>query len=210
MFLCENHCKLWTVSVLTLKQIFWKMQTFFKKLEYHFLVESTKIENAIFVDTKLPFQKPILRQIEWWVQNGTITENGDLPVTTLFFWRFCFSVRTFYKELIWCTNYPNVHVDTFRKSWSFIWECFFPVNIHKTKILHWGFRTKLAQNEVLECYDKPMHWTLSIFSKKFGQNMFLQNCCFVIYLLVYFICLYIYLFIFEKKVIWDFDWNHLN
>ena len=76
------------------------MQTFFKKLEYHFLVESTKIENAVFVDTKLPFQKPILRQIEWWVQNGTITENGDLPVTTLFFWKFCFSVRTSSKVLI--------------------------------------------------------------------------------------------------------------
>ena len=33
---------------LTLKQIFWKTKTFFKKLEYRFLVESTKIENASF------------------------------------------------------------------------------------------------------------------------------------------------------------------
>ena len=32
----------------TLKQIFWKKKTFFKKLEYHFLVETTKIENALF------------------------------------------------------------------------------------------------------------------------------------------------------------------
>ena len=32
---------------LTLKQIFWKTKSFFKKLEYHFLVE-TKIENALF------------------------------------------------------------------------------------------------------------------------------------------------------------------
>ena len=31
-----------------LKQIFWKMKTFFKKLEYCFLVESAKIENAFF------------------------------------------------------------------------------------------------------------------------------------------------------------------
>ena len=35
-------------NTLTLKQIFWKTKTFFKKLEYHFLVESTKIENASF------------------------------------------------------------------------------------------------------------------------------------------------------------------
>ena len=35
-------------STLTLKQIFWKTKTFFKKLEYYFLVESIKIENALF------------------------------------------------------------------------------------------------------------------------------------------------------------------
>ena len=27
--------------------------------------------------------------------------------------------------MIWRTNYPNVHVRTFRKRWSFIWQCFF-------------------------------------------------------------------------------------
>ena len=32
----------------TWKQIFWKSKTFFKKLEYHFVVESTKIEKASF------------------------------------------------------------------------------------------------------------------------------------------------------------------
>ena len=33
---------------LTLKQIFWKTKTFFKKLEYCFLVESNKVKNVIF------------------------------------------------------------------------------------------------------------------------------------------------------------------
>ena len=32
--------------------------------------------------TKLPCQKPILRQTEWVVQNGLITKNGILPITT--------------------------------------------------------------------------------------------------------------------------------
>ena len=31
---------------LSLKQIFWETRTFFKELEYSFLVESNKIENA--------------------------------------------------------------------------------------------------------------------------------------------------------------------
>ena len=35
-------------KTLTLIQIFWKTKTFFKKLEYAFLVESAKIENASF------------------------------------------------------------------------------------------------------------------------------------------------------------------
>ena len=45
-----------TVSLI-LKQIFWKTKIFLKKLEYHFLVESTKIETHNF-HTKLPYQKP--------------------------------------------------------------------------------------------------------------------------------------------------------
>ena len=35
-------------NTLTVKQIFWKTKTFFKKLESRFLVESTKIENVSF------------------------------------------------------------------------------------------------------------------------------------------------------------------
>ena len=35
-------------NTLTLKQIFCKMKFFFKKLEYLFLVETTKTENASF------------------------------------------------------------------------------------------------------------------------------------------------------------------
>ena len=51
----DRHVFMWqsvkvsnVFNTLTLKQIFWKTKTFFKKLEYRFLVESTKIENASF------------------------------------------------------------------------------------------------------------------------------------------------------------------
>ena len=39
----------------------------------------------------------MLRQIEWGVQNGPITKNAVLPVTTKFFRKFNFSVRASYK-----------------------------------------------------------------------------------------------------------------
>ena len=85
-----------------------------------------------YFHTKLPYQKPMERQIKWWLQNGPIKKNRVLPVTTLFFWKFCFSLRTSYKELICCTNYPNAYICTFCKCWSFIWQCFFPVSIFKS------------------------------------------------------------------------------
>ena len=49
-------------------------------------------------------------------------KNGVFSVTTLFFWKFCSSLRTSHKELIWCTNEPNTHIRTFFK--SLIWRCF--------------------------------------------------------------------------------------
>ena len=76
----------------------------------------------------------MLRQIEWRVQNRSIAKNGVLLETSLFLWKFCFSLRTSYKELIWCTNGRNAHMRTFCNSWSFIWRCFFPVSILKDNV----------------------------------------------------------------------------
>ena len=49
MFLCDNLRILNVFNTVTLKQIFWKTKTFFKKLGYRFLVESAKIENVSFL-----------------------------------------------------------------------------------------------------------------------------------------------------------------
>ena len=109
-------------NTLFLKQIFWKAKAFSKKLVHRFLVESTKIENV----------QPMLRQIKWWLQNEPIKKNGVLPVTTLFFWKICFSLRTSCKELVCCIKNPNAHICTFCKPWSFIWQYFFAVSNYKT------------------------------------------------------------------------------
>ena len=88
------------LNTLTLKPIFSKTKTFFKKLEDRFLDESTRIENATFPYNTAQSANPMLRQIEWGVRDGLITKNGVLPVTNLFFRKFCSSLRTSYKELI--------------------------------------------------------------------------------------------------------------
>ena len=64
-------------NTLILTQIFWKAKTFSEKLKHRFAAENTKIEGVTF-------EKPILMQTEWKVQNEPLTKNGVLPVTTLF------------------------------------------------------------------------------------------------------------------------------
>ena len=125
-------------STLTVKEIFWKTQILFKKLEYRFLVQSTKIESYIWklrLNATFPYKTALSEaniKTNRVGSNGSITKNEVLPETTLFFQKFCFSLRNSYKELIWCTYDLNVHIHTFEKRWSFVWVCFFPVNILKT------------------------------------------------------------------------------
>ena len=104
------------------------MKTFFKRLflKTIILAESTRIENTIFPNkTALP--EANVKTLEWKVQHEPITKNRVLLVTTLYFWKFRFSPRISYKELIWCTSYLNVCIHTFPKRCSFILGCFNPL-----------------------------------------------------------------------------------
>ena len=88
----------------------------------------------------------------------------------LIFWKFCFSLKTSYKELICCTNNPNVRICSFCKRSTFIWWCFFSVSIlnkditeikSKIKITAWNICTKknkMINKEVLckTCFS-PIH-----------------------------------------------------
>ena len=109
--------------------------------------------------TKLPCQKPMLRQIKCWLQNGPIKKNVVLPLTTLLFENFV-SVRTSFKELICCTNNPNTHICTLCKRWSFIWRSFFPVSICKN-----NYFVKIWWHVMNGCFWKPclfeLNWTIS-------------------------------------------------
>ena len=118
-------------NTLTLKQIFWKTNFFSQKLEYSFLVESTKIENASFPYKTAMSEANVKtnRIVQRRVQIGPITKSG---LTTSLFWKFGFSLRISYKELFWYTGDPNVHIHTFSKGWNFIWWWFFLVSILKS------------------------------------------------------------------------------
>ena len=75
--------------------------------------------------TKLPYQKPMLRQINSWLQNGPITKNGVLPVANLNLILFQFKDLLQRVDLLY--QQPKCPFSTFCKRCSFIWRCFFPV-----------------------------------------------------------------------------------
>ena len=66
-------------NTLTLEKFFWKTKTFFKKLEFRFLVEATKIENIAFPFKTALSEANVKTNI---MANKQITKSGVLPVTT--------------------------------------------------------------------------------------------------------------------------------
>ena len=90
------------------------------------LVESIMIGNATFL------YKTALSEASFktnWM--GSTKWTYLKKMTPLCFWKFCFSIRTSYEELVWCTNYPNIHIHPFHKGWRYIWRCFLTVIILK-------------------------------------------------------------------------------
>ena len=61
-----------------------KKENFFRRLK------------AQYFHTKLSCQKPMFRQIEWEGQNGPITKDGVLPLTTFFFFLTLFESKNLF------------------------------------------------------------------------------------------------------------------
>ena len=161
-------------NTLSLKQIFWKMV-----LEYHFLVESTKIENTSFpyktatseasIKTNRMVSTKWTKQKEWrFASNYFFLKNNF----------FCFSLGTSHKKLIWCTKDSNAHLCTFCKWWSFIWGGFFPVpldterklNVNKTfrrkkRLKHKCFYKKLPKFLRTPFLREHLRWLLLTYDK---------------------------------------------
>ena len=136
----DRHVFMWqsveilnVFKILTLKQIFWKTKTFFKKLKYPFLVESTKIKNALF-PYKTAISEASVKTNRMVSTKWTYPKEWSFASNHfIFFGKFGFNFKTSYKELILCTNNPIAHIATFCKRWSFAWRCFFHVSIPKVK-----------------------------------------------------------------------------
>ena len=79
-------------DTLTLKQLFWKTKTFFNNWSIIFWLKALRLETHFF-HTKLPYQKPMLRQIEWWVQNGPVTKEQSFTSNYFIFLKNLFQLK---------------------------------------------------------------------------------------------------------------------
>ena len=113
------------LNTLTLQQIFWKKKPFSKNWSTVFSWKYYVWKCNIFIQNYYVRIQCSDKQNR--VQNGPITKSGVLSVTALFFGEISFQFKSLLTKLIWCTNYPKLHIHTFRKRWSFIWAFFIPV-----------------------------------------------------------------------------------
>ena len=77
-----------------------------------------------------------------------------MPITTFISRKLCFILGTSYIESIWCTSYPDVYINNFRKGWSFIWGCFFPVStLKQCEFLRFKHLAKVCGNTTENQWD---------------------------------------------------------
>ena len=89
MFLGDDQWILNIFSTLTLKQIFYKTKTFFKKLKYRFLVERTKIEKSSFPYETALSEANVKANRMVTTKWAYHRERSLFLITSLFFWKFC-------------------------------------------------------------------------------------------------------------------------
>ena len=126
LHLRDRHVFMWqSLEILnvfyTLKLIFWKPQTRFKKSAALFF--SYQIQSATF-PYKTALSEANVKASRMVNTKWAYHKERSFAVTILFFRKFCFILRTSYKELIWRTNHPNIHIHTFESD-EVLFECAF-------------------------------------------------------------------------------------
>ena len=167
-------------NTLTLQHIFWKTKTFFKKLGYRFLVETTKIENASY-PYKTAISESSVKTNRMVTTKWTYHEERSFASNYLFFWKFCFSLRTSYKELICCTNNPNIRICSFCKRSTFILWCFFPVSILNKDITE--IKSKIKTTACNICTKKNKMINKEVLCKTCFSPIH-RKCCKVIHMIL--------------------------
>ena len=87
-----------------------------------------------------------------------------------FFWKLHLSIRrTSFKQLVECTSYPNIYINTFCKHLSFVRGCVFPVSTLK------GQLKKIISESTGNFSILEVHSVLGAYIVKYLRWSFLQK-----------------------------------
>ena len=120
MFLCKNYLNFERFQYFNSETSFLENTNPFQKTAVMFLVESAKIEIATW-PCKTVLSEANIKTNRMGSTKWIYHKEQNIS-------KFYFSLRTSYKELVRCTNYPKVHIHTFWKCKSFIWGCCFGIS----------------------------------------------------------------------------------
>ena len=114
--------KSWPFQYFHFETNFLKNKNLFRQTVIKLLVESTKIESALFAYKTALSEANVKTN---WMGSTKWTYYNEWSFASIFF--FFFEILLQCKNLLRVDlmyNYPNVHIHTFRKHWSSIWGCF--------------------------------------------------------------------------------------
>ena len=124
----DRHAFMWqSVKILnffnslTLKKIFWKTKIFFEKLEYGFLIESTKIENTSF-PYKTAISEASVETNKMVATKWTYHKEWSFASNCFIFLEILFQFKNFFERVDLVYQQIKAHICTFCKRWSFIWR----------------------------------------------------------------------------------------
>ena len=117
-------------NTLTLNQLSQKQKLFSKNWTTVFLVEKARIINATF-PYNIALSEANAKTNRVGSTIWTYHKERSFASNCFNFPKILFQFKILYKDLIWCTNQPNVNIHTFWKRWDFTWVNFFLVSIFK-------------------------------------------------------------------------------
>ena len=112
-------------NTLTLKQIFQKTKTFFKKLEYRFLVERTKIEKASF-PYKTAISEAIVKTIRMVTTKLAYHRERSFTSNYFIFLKFLFQFKNFLWIIDFMYQQPKRPYSYFFSALKFYLTVIFP------------------------------------------------------------------------------------
>ena len=139
VFMRQSMKVLNVFNTLTLIQVFWKTKSSFKKLDYYFLVKTTKIENTSF-PFKTALSEANVKTIGMSPTKWTTDKQWSFGSNYFIFLEIFFQFQNILKRANLMYQRPKYSYSYFCKRWSLTLGCFFLL----VSLRHYMFASKIS------------------------------------------------------------------